>query len=230
MKKILALCALGVLLGGQGSAFAQNKESAKKMSEANNQFTARFYKELYKPDQNIIYSPYSISSAFSLLFAGTAGDSEKDIAKTFGWDKNTLAQGEAFAQLSKSLAKQKSATTGIFKPANRLFASKEIAQNFSPDHQKMIKNTYQAGIETVDFLQAEPTAKLINTWVGKQTEQKIKQIVPAEGLDKNTQLVLVNAVYFLSEWEAGFDPAHTQKADFWTDKKNPQKANFIFIT
>ena len=228
ISKMLPFCGLLVFnsLIAQSKPIPQGKPvSSQALANANNAFAANLYKELYKPNEAVFYAPYSITSAFSLLFAGTDGQSETDIAKTFGWDKNTTQHATAFAQLSKSLTKQKSAATGIFKPANRLFASKETT--FSADYQKLVQNTYQAGIEPVDFLQPEATAQLINTWVGKQTEQKIKQIVPPKGLDKNTRLVLVNAVYFLAEWEAGFDPANTQKADFWADKKTPQKANFM---
>ena len=42
-------------------------------------FRSDLYGEL-EQNENLVFSPYSISSAFSMLYAGAAGDTEQEIA------------------------------------------------------------------------------------------------------------------------------------------------------
>ena len=48
----------------------------------------------------------------------------------------------------------------------------------------------------------------------QKTEKRIVDLVPQGGLDATTRLVLVNAVYFLADWEHPFDKASTREAPF----------------
>jgi serpin B len=47
----------------------------------------------------------------------------------------------------------------------------------------------------VDFRYGTEAARsAINKWIKKKTMQKIRELVPSDGLDADTRLVLVNAV------------------------------------
>jgi serpin B len=40
----------------------------------------------------------------------------------------------------------------------------------------------------------QAATRQINGWVKQQTRQRIRDLLPPDGLDKNTRLVLVNAI------------------------------------
>jgi serpin B len=198
------------------------------LAKANNAFAVNFYKQLFPKEAltaNIFYSPYSVSSAFSLLFAGTTGESEKDIAKTFGWDKNTTAHATTQQQLTESISAEKSETNVTFRVANRLFLKK--GNEILPDFQSVMKNQYKSGLEEMDFSKSEAAAQHINTWVESQTNNKIKNLVPASVLNAGTTMVLVNTVYFLGDFMMAFDAKNTQKADFRLNAQEKKQTDFM---
>lgn len=68
----------------------------------------------------------------------------------------------------------------------------------------------------LDFVgQTERARQTINSWVADNTEQKIKDLIPAGVLTRDTSLVLTNAVYFHGLWSAPFDQQATEEADFY---------------
>jgi serine protease inhibitor len=81
---------------------------------------------------------------------------------------------------------------------------------------KTINKHYDTGgIFPVDFRTAFEDARLhINAWVEKQTNDRIKDLIPAGALDEYTRLVLTNAIYFKGEWSAPFKEDQTQDRDF----------------
>ena len=101
--------------------------------------------------------------------------------------------------------------------ANRLFGDK--AYTFEPSYLGHVKTAFGAPLEPVDFRTgAEDARAHINGWVAQQTQDRIKDLIPAGGVDKKTRLVLTNAIYFLGDWEAPFEKNATQPATFYTTK------------
>ncbi len=100
--------------------------------------------------------------------------------------------------------------------ANRLYGEKTYP--FQHSYLDTINQYYGSGtLDPVDFIHdAELMRKRINAWVQKQTNERIKVLLPANSLDEMTRLVLVNAVYFKGDWLAPFDARDTKKEDFLT--------------
>ncbi|CAN1813907.1 At1g47710 [Linum perenne] len=70
--------------------------------------------------------------------------------------------------------------------------------------KKLLNDVYRAEATTVDFVnQKEEAVKEINSWAEKSTNGRINNIVNPEEIDKNTPLVLTNAIYFKAEWSGG---------------------------
>ena len=116
--------------------------------------------------------------------------------------------------------------------ANRLYGQTGFA--FREPFLALIKNGYAASLETVDFKTgAEPARVRINTWVEQQTHQKIPNLIPAGGVDGDTRLVLVNALYFKMPWKNVFTKGATTDRPFQARGTEPVgvptmrgKANF----
>ena len=90
--------------------------------------------------------------------------------------------------------------------ANRLWGQKDYG--FLPEFTKVGKDHYGAGLEEVDFIKASAEArKTINSWVAKQTKDKIKEFLPQGILTADSRLVLTNAIYFKAAWAQPFNSA-----------------------
>ena len=56
-------------------------DDLKALVDGNNQFAIDLYKKLAEKDGNIVFSPYSISSALAMTYAGARGQTAEEMAK-----------------------------------------------------------------------------------------------------------------------------------------------------
>src|SRR4029078_10026171 len=97
--------------------------------------------------------------------------------------------------------------------ANRLWGQRDYG--FLPDFLKICKDNYKAGLEEVDYIKdTENSRQKINAWVEKQTNDKIKSLLPKGILTVDTRLVLTNAIYFKANWSRQFDEKRPKPAKF----------------
>ncbi len=179
-------------------------------------------------DDNALLSPYSIQTALAMTFAGAAGDTRAEMAKVLHYPGEEATLHRSFAALHRALeevARQTAARAekarergGPSEPvvltvANRLFGQGGYA--FRGPFLSLVKDTYQAPFQPLDFAR-DPLAatREINGWVEQQTRQRIRDLVPPDGLDKDTRLVLVNAIYLKAPWAEEFSASATQPRPF----------------
>uniref|UniRef100_A0A671K5E7 Serpin B6 n=1 Tax=Sinocyclocheilus anshuiensis TaxID=1608454 RepID=A0A671K5E7_9TELE len=108
--------------------------------------------------------------------------------------------------------------------ANRLYGeqSYQFVEKFLSD----AKRYYEAGLEEVDFKKNSDAARVdINKWVEKNTQGKIKDLVPQGTIDAMTRLVLVNAIYFEGNWEEKFPKDATRDGQFKLNKTQTKPMN-----
>jgi serpin B len=101
--------------------------------------------------------------------------------------------------------------------ADRLFGDEAYA--FDRGYLDTINAAFGAPLQALDFHGSPDAARQrINGWVAKETQDRIKDLVPAGGVDGRTRLVLVNAIYFLGDWMTPFKKDSTGPAPFFTGK------------
>lgn len=184
----------------------------------NNAFAFDLYHKLAQ-DNNLFLSPYSISEALAMTYAGARGDTEKAMSHALNF---TLPQNRlhpAFNSLDLQLkqrgqgAKGKDGKGFRLNIVNALWGQKGF--DFLPAFLDTLAQNYGAGLRLVDFIQQTEQSRLtINNWVSDQTEGRIKDLIPPGTLDAMTRLVLTNAVYFNAAWQYPFDKNNTSDAPF----------------
>jgi serpin B len=98
--------------------------------------------------------------------------------------------------------------------ANGLFGQR--GYDFEPSFTTRLATSLAAPLEQLDFAgNTERARTAINARVAKQTEKKIKDLLPVGSLDAKTNLVLVNAVYFVGKWASPFRRNRTSRKPFW---------------
>uniref|UniRef100_A0A674MUH4 Serpin B6 n=1 Tax=Takifugu rubripes TaxID=31033 RepID=A0A674MUH4_TAKRU len=83
-------------------------------------------------------------------------------------------------------------------------------------------------MESVDFRAAAETSRSnINSWVEKQTEGKIKDLLAKGIVTGDTRLVLVNAIYFKGNWNKQFKEKATRDATFHISKNSSKPVKMM---
>jgi serpin B len=100
----------------------------------------------------------------------------------------------------------------VLSTANKIYSNKALL--LEKDFEEKVTQYFHSEIEKLDFSYSVKAAKTINDWVLHKTNDKIKDLIPADSLDNKTALILINAIYFKGSWEEKFDPANTTKEDF----------------
>src|SRR5436305_11463370 len=98
--------------------------------------------------------------------------------------------------------------------ANRLFA--QNGYPFREAYLSSAKQNFGGAFEPLDFI-ADPAAaaQRINKWVGDQTRDRIRDLIPGGALDKTTRLVLANALYLKAPWASEFSRNTPQSEPFF---------------
>ncbi|XP_071469727.1 serpin B6-like isoform X1 [Marmota flaviventris] len=198
--------------------------------EATGTFALNLLKTLGEDSsKNVFYSPISMSSALAMVLMGAKGTTAVQMAQALSLNKSSSSGGGDLHQGFQSLLTElnKTDTEYLLRTANRLFGEKSY--DFLSSFKDSCQNFYQAEMEELDFLNAtEESRKHINTWVAKETEDKITELLSPGSLDKITKLVLVNAIYFKGNWDKPFDKELTRERPFKVSKNEEKPVQMMF--
>lgn len=222
MSRLPQVAAFAVLLAVIAPGLAEEPKpvtptaDAKAVAQSNNRFATDLYAQLSsKESSNLFFSPYSISTALAMTYAGAEGQTEKQMAEVLHFNLPEPKLHLAFASLRSASQLTDSKAAGYqLRVANRLWGQQ--GYHFMPAFQQTLKTNYGAELAAVDFSrQTEAARQTINGWVEKETEQKIQDLIPPGALDSMTRLVLTNAIYFKGGWTDEFKKEATKDAPFY---------------
>lgn len=189
-------------------------------AEGNNAFAFDLYRFLRKENKNgnLFYSPYSISLALAMTYAGARGQTEQQMAPTLHFLPQSRLH-PALNRLDLELAQRGQGAKGKDGKGFRLNIANAIwgqqGYRFLPEFLDLLAENYGAGLRLLDFASDPESSRVtINNWVSDRTEGRIKDLIPQGALDKLTRLVLTNAIYFNAAWSAPFQPSQTQDGAF----------------
>jgi serpin B len=186
--------------------------------DGNNAFALDIYNSLRSENGNLILSPFSISLALAMTYAGARGETESQMAQVLHF----LPQDQLhplFNALDLTLEKDPVNLDKDQEPMRLNIANAVWSEQTYPFQQEfldVIALNYGTGVHLADFIdQAEPARKEINNWVSDQTEDRINDLLPKNSVGPDTRMVLVNAIYFKADWFNQFDANSTGDAPFY---------------
>ncbi len=192
-------------------------DAVTKLATGTNMFGFDLYQRMRKTPGNLVMSPASITTALSMTWGGAKGETAAQMKKVLHLDGTPDDVMKTAGQLAQSLEDPSRPIT--FRIANQLFGEK--AYTFEQPFLEKTKAAYGAPLEPMDFKNApEPSRARINGWVEDQTQKRIKDLLPKDAIKQDTRLVLVNAIYFLGDWEAPFEKERTHPVAFFTSAKD----------
>jgi len=165
-------------------------------------------------ESNVLLSPYSIQTALAMVYTGADGDTRAEMQRVLHFPADEEVVHAGFAELARGLKTAVGSTGRIeIRMANRLFAQQgfELKSAFLAT----VSERYMAPLQEVDFVGApEQVRATMNGWVAKQTEDKIRDIVPPGIVNAKTRLAAVNAIYLKAAWQSEFSEKATKPEDF----------------
>jgi serpin B len=192
-----------------------------------NQFSIKLFREVFKRSDdagNIFISPLSVSLALSLLYNGSAGMTQEEIARTLETEI-FLNDDATFNQANRMLLNQLNNTKNELELANSLWVGQGLPVN--PKFLDINRQSYKADINGINFRKPQ-SVDIINAWVADRTRGKISKIT--DQLSPETMLLLINTIYFKGQWESQFDPQLTKNQPFFVSadqvKEHPLMSNF----
>ena len=178
-----------------------------------NGFAVDMYQNLSTKEGNIFFSPASISIALAMTWTGAGGATADEMASVLHLtaDRNKVLSDHY--KLLAGLAGSDSTYT--LKAANRIWGAQSFS--FKPAFNSDIQTYFSGDAKEMDFVGQPNNERLtINQWVADQTDDKIRNLLPAGSITQDTRLVLTNAVYFLGDWVYPFAANLTRDEDFHT--------------
>jgi serpin B len=226
------------------AAEERNLADVQALTRAYNASGQMLFRDFAASPGNVVFSPYSVGTAMAMVLAGTRGGTEREMAAVLqhslaraqindanaaaiaflnGYNKGDGAVCPPSMRLKGDRCEaEPDSDTGCPHPSGQagdiciaepkitpsakllvanalMFARGQVAKNYAA----LIKDRYSAEV----FQRA--SLETVNGWVKQRTEGKIEKI-----LDKPSDVVLINAVYFKSRWAVAFDKTFTKDEAF----------------
>jgi serpin B len=202
---------------------AETAKGQKQIVECNNKFALNLYAKLKSTEGNLFFSPYSISTALAMTYAGAKGQTARQMVDVLNFPtkseehKPYLSQEQFhcdFGKIIKDMNARGTEDKYELSVANALWGQK--GYEFLDEFLDLVKSNYDGGLNEVDFVEAtEQARQTINMWVEEKTKDKIKELIKEGVLSSMTRLVLTNAIYFKGNWASQFDEEQTIDAPFY---------------
>lgn len=204
------------LLDGVGAARVGSEQGGttgpSAAAEAANHLGIGLYRGLGKsgtPQDNVVVSPLSLTTAISMLAAGAGRETAREFAGVLHADPEDAAYHARFGRLLDRLVPRAGVELeqGVLpnspqlRVATRLFLADGV--HVLDDFVRTAREQYRAETASLDVGNPQAASDAINAWVNEATAGNIKGIVNAETIRK-CRMLLVNAVHLKAAWVVPF--------------------------
>jgi serpin B len=188
------------------------QEGVDEVIEGNNQFGFEFFNKVNEEnqDENVFFSPYSLYSAFTMVYEGARSETAEEISSVFHFPSlETLRPN--FASVYNDI--NSGSDKYELRTGNALWVQKDY--QLLEEYLSNVERYYGGKASNLDFVnEPEKSRETINTFIEEQTNNRIEDLIPKGVLGAMTRVVLTNAVYFKGDWVWEFDEKDTRDMDF----------------
>lgn len=206
-----------VILGIASASYAiiemplSDEMTARVIAAGTNEFALDMYREVsgLEEEGNIFFSPYSVSMTLGMVYGGARGNTALDMSSVLHFNLPVEAVNTGFQLLTKTISFGRPSELETGDPftmaiSNGLWVQQDY--ELLDDFVSAVREFYGASVESLDFIgDTEGSRETINSWVARNTMNKILNLIPFGVLDTDTRVVLTNAVYFKASWTHPFN-------------------------
>ena len=170
----------------------------------------------------LLVSPLSALLALAMTANGAEGETLSEMEKVLGGGMSIEELNKQLFNYSASLS---STDDAKFNLANAVWVTSSPTFSINRNFVSAIENTYDADIIAADLPSAIPA---INNWAKEETFGMIPSILKEGDLDKDTIMVLLNALAFDALWQQQPSDSACFDGNFTTVNGNVQTAKFMW--
>ncbi len=181
-----------------------------------NEFAGDLYKYVLDGGGNVFFSPYSISSAFAMLYPAARGKTKEEMEKVLHFIPDERENSHQFHVFLNRIREIDRDGKIDLITANSVWIQKGV--RLLTSYLTTVKRFFELELHYVDFVASpEGARKTINRWVAKKTRDRIKDLLHRGDVTQETRMVLCNAIYFNGKWKKAFDRGKTKKGIFYEE-------------
>ncbi|MFJ9946997.1 serpin family protein [Kitasatospora sp. NPDC091207] len=160
--------------------------------------------------RNLVLSPSGLATVLAMVLPGARGTTADELAKAL----RTGLTPRQYALATGALNRTAAPTDGLtLRQADDLW----VQQGFPLDQDYLgtLAAAFGTGVHTADF-RADPAGarRSVNASVEKATEGRIKDLFGEKAVNRDTRLVLTDALYLKARWATPFKPSQTSDRPF----------------
>ncbi len=178
-----------------------------------NAFSIDILKQVARADENTIFSPFSIALALTMTWMGAKNATATEIAQALHLSVPPPTLAKAMPSIMKVMRANDPKGKNQLLLANALWM--KHGHPILPEYRDAIRGSFKGDLFEVAFSAGEAIRKEINTWVAKQTNNKIPQLLAPGAPGPGSVLVLTNAIYFFGAWLHPFPERNTKNLPFY---------------
>ena len=160
---------------------------------------------------NAFISPYSIDSAFGLVYCGAKDKTAEEIKTTLGLPDDPAACGKFFDKISREYAVNKLVEVLV---SNSVWYGQEFEKDILPPFISMVKQYYGGTFYKEDFKKPEALVAKVNSYVEDRTRNMIRNLLSPADIKPDIFMILLNTLYFEARWQTPFEPEETRPLVF----------------
>jgi serpin B len=191
----------------------------KEVIDSANKFAFDLFKPILtdsKGTDNIMISPFSISSALSMTLNGATEQTFEAMKRGLRLEGKTIDQiNDTYLKLMTEMVPVDERI--VLEIANSVWVEKRlnVKQKFITD----LQTWYKAEAQGIDVTNPD-AVKIVNGWIAEKTHDKITDML--DYLDPDLAMLLINAVYFNGKWRNKFDKTDTKEEPFYVTPSTPE--------
>ena len=165
-----------------------------------------------KATENKFISPYSLDSAFGMVYTGAKGETAEEIRKVLGMPAEAADADSFFFLMSDQY---RNAVDAAVLASNSVWVDRRLTDLIRPDYRKTIETFYGGAFYVEDFSRKAAVAKKVNALVDRNTKGMIKDIITPDDLTERTRMILLNTLFFEAKWMYPFEVGATRPTPFY---------------
>ena len=187
-----------------------------------NQFAFTLYTEGASPTANYALSPPSLYSTLAIPYWG----GNTSLKRQFQQSLHMPSSEPLFLDSIDFLHALNTSASSILQIHTSVW--KDARLSFTPSFLDFLQQTYSISPFSVDFKHRNPSVhQQINRYVSTHTLEQIPQLLSPNTLPLNTQLFLLNTLYFKADWESPFRSEATYTSPFYQTPSISITANMM---
>lgn len=206
--------------------------------DGNNRFAIKAFQKLLEENaDSSVFSPYSVSTALAMTYAGADGQTKAEMAAALEFTLDDEALHPGFNKLAAELDKR-NLPKDQWANTQELLVNNAIWPYIGTSPAEPFLNTlarhYGSGIYGLDYAkEPELSRETINKQVEEWTKGYIPDLLQPGTVESSTKLVLTSAIYLHAPWEMTFAEYSTKPQPFYnldgTEKEVPTMAGTIWV-